>query len=213
LTPKTLPISFTQVFAMGEPVFGITSYQSGLQESDLLMELPYLALFLGIALSCFLGIFGIVKARRKKEPTYYGVSGVCFLLVIAFVAALLNQFLVFFAMIGLSFIFSIVLLPKSMALYGKEIVKQKQETNASSPLRLRDFLTWKAWIKLKATHGFRTTVTLFLLTNTGIVVAVVLAFIVLGLMAPLMAVFYTISFSVFYFIISYRQVWKALKEP
>ena len=177
------------------------------------MEPPYLALFLGIALSCFVGIFGIVKARRRKEPTYYGVSGVCFLLVIAFVAALLHQFLVFFAMIGLSFVVSIVLLPKSMELQREEIGKQKQETDASAPLRLRDFLTWKAWIKLKATHGFRTTVTLFLLTTTGIVVAVVLTFVVLGLMTTLMAVFYTISFTVFYFIISYRQVWKALKEP
>jgi uncharacterized membrane protein HdeD (DUF308 family) len=89
------------------------------------MEPPYLALFLGIALSCFLGIFGIVKARRRKEPTYYGVSGVYFLLVIAFVAALLYQFLVFFAMIGLSFIVSIVLLPKAMELQRKEIGKQK----------------------------------------------------------------------------------------
>jgi len=177
------------------------------------MEPPYLVLFLGIALSCFLGIFGIVKVRRKKEPTYYWGSGICFLLVIAFVAALLNHFLVFFAMIGLSFIVSIVSLPKSMTLYRKEIVKQKQETDASAPLTLRDFLTWKAWIKLKATHGFRTAVTLFFLTTMGIVVAVVLAFIVLGLMTPIFAVFYTISFTVFYSILSYRQFWKALKQP
>jgi hypothetical protein len=178
-----------------------------------LTEPPYWAIYIGIFLFIFVAIFAIVKARQRKEPAYYWASGACFLLVIAFAAILLNQFLLFFAMMGLSLIFLLVSTPRMIELQQEETVKQKQETDVSTPLKMKDFLTWKAWIKLSATHGFRTAITLYLLTTIGIVITIALAFIILGLMTTLMAIFYTISFTVFYFIISYRQIFKALKEP
>jgi hypothetical protein len=178
-----------------------------------LTEPQYWILYLGIVLFSFLTIFGIVNARRKNEPVYYWSSGVCFLLVIAVVAALLNQFLLLFAMMGLAVIISIVLLPQVTEFQREEILKQKQETNVSAPLRLKDFLTLKGWIKLRTTHGFRKTLTLYILINIGILVAFLLVFMVLGLMSPLMLASYTISTTLVLFIIGYQQVWKPLKEP
>ena len=176
-------------------------------------DLPYLIIYLGIFMLSFLAVFGLVKARRKNEPVYYWSSGTSFLLLIAFVAVLFNNFLLFYAVIGLAVVISIVWLPQVRELNREELVKQKQETDVSAPLRLKDFLTFKGLIKLRATHGLRTAVTLYLLTNTGILAAAVLVFIALGLMTPIMAFLYSITFTVFYFLISYRQVWKALKEP
>ena len=176
-------------------------------------ELPYWILYLGLVLFSFLTVFGIVKARRRNEPTYYWVSGVCFLLIIAVVAVLLNQFLLLFAMMGLAFIISIALLPKVRELQQEEIVKQKQETDVSAPLQLRDFLNLKVWIKLRATHGFRKTLTLYILMNVGIFVPVLLALMALGFLSSLMLISYTISTTLVLFILGYQQFWKPLKEP
>jgi hypothetical protein len=186
--------------------------QSSLWEGDWLMEPPYWALFLLLLLCTLAGIVGIVKARRRRENTYYWVSGISFLVVITVIAALFNQFLLSFAMIIATGIISIGLLPRVMALYGEEIVKQKQETDVSAPLKMRDFLTWKAWIKLKAIYGFRKMIILYSILNMGIIAAGLLTLIALGLITPLMAVSYTISTTILSFIIGYRQIWKALKD-
>jgi hypothetical protein len=176
------------------------------------MEPMYWLFLLGIVMCSLLGFFGIVKARRRREPTYYWTSGVCFLVVVAFVAALLSQFLLLFAMMGGALIISIGVLPRVMELYGEEIVKQKQETDASAPLRISDFLTWKAWIKLKAIYGFRKMMLLYSILNMGIIAAGLLTLIALGLMTPMTAVSYTISTTLFFLTIGYRQLRKALKS-
>jgi len=176
------------------------------------MEPIYWVSLLGIAMCILLGFFGIVKARRRREPTYYWVSGICFLLVIAFVAALLNQFLLLFAMMGGALIISIGVLPRVMELYGEEIVKQKQETDVSAPLRMRDFLTWKGWIKFRAIHGLRKTLTIYIIVNIVILAASMLTLIALGLKTPLAAGFYMVFYTAFSFIFFYRQIWKALKD-
>jgi len=186
--------------------------QSSLWEGDWLMEPIYWVFVLGIVMCSLLGFVGIVKARRRREPTYYWTSGVCFLVVMAFVAVLLNQFLLLFAMMGVALIISIVLLPRVMELYGEEIVKQKQETDVSAPLRMRDFLTWKAWIKLEAIYGFRKMIILYSILNIGFIAAGLLTLIALGLITPLIAIPYTISTTVLSFIIGYRQIWKAFKD-
>lgn len=180
---------------------------------DWLMEPPYWAFILLLSLCSLSGVIGVVKARRRKESTYYWVSGVSFLVVVASIAALLNQLLLSFAVLVSTGILAIVLLPRTMSLYGKEIVKQKQETDVSAPLQMKDFLTWKAWIKLRATHGLRMTVTLYIILNIGIIAAVMLTFIALGLLTPIMAVSYAISTTALSFLIGYSQFWKALKEP
>lgn len=116
-------------------------------------------------------------------------------------------------MMGLSFILSIVLLPKARQIQQEEIVKQKKETDVSAPLRLKDFLTMKGWIKLRATHGFRKTLTLYILMNIGIFVPFLLAFMAIGLLSSWTLISYTISTTLVLFLIGYQQFWKPLKEP
>ena len=182
------------------------------EEGDWLMEPIYWIFLLGIVMCSLLGFFGIVKARRRREPTYYWTSGVSFLVAIAFVAVLLNQFLLFFAMMGLALIISICVLPRIIELYGEEIVKQKQETDVSAPLRMRDFLTWKAWIKLKTIYGFRKMIILYSFLNIGFIAAGLLTLIVLDLITLPTAVSYTISTTLIFLTIGYSQLRKALKN-
>ena len=73
------------------------------------------------------------------------------------------------------------LLPESFKLHRKEIIIQKQETDVSAPLAARDFLNWNAWIKLKAIYGFRKMITIYLVSTTAIVVAILFVFILLGI--------------------------------
>jgi len=116
-------------------------------------------------------------------------------------------------MMALSLIILLVLTPRIMELNREEMVKQKQETDVSAPLRMKDFLTLNGWVKLRAIHGLGKTLTLYVLTNLAIHVTVVLVFVAVGLMTPLWATFFVIFYTAFSFIISYRQVWKALKDP
>jgi hypothetical protein len=181
-------------------------------EGDWLMESLYWLLLLGIVMCSFLGFFIIVKARRRRELAYYLAGGVCFLVVVAFVAVLFEQWLLFFALMGVAFIISVGALPRVVELYGEEIVKQKQETDASAPLRMRDFLTWKAWIKLEAIYGLNKMIILYAILNIGLVAVGLLTLIVLDLVTPIAAVSYTISTTLFFLTIGYRQLRKALKN-
>jgi hypothetical protein len=176
------------------------------------MDPPYGAIFLLLIFFGLAGIVGIVKARRKKEKTYYLISGVSFLVVIAVVAALLNQFLLSFFIIVVSGLASFVLLPKVMQLYGQEIIEQKQETDVSAPLRLKDFLTWKAWIKLESKHGFRKMITIYSVFNVIVVAVLMLSLLVFGVVTPVMVMWYLIPAGIVSTIIFYRQIWKAFKN-
>jgi len=176
------------------------------------MEPPYWAILLLVGICGLAGIALIVKAQRRKEKTYYWVSGIAFLVIIVVVVALLEQFLLSLVIIMVTCLLSIGLLPRVMDLYGQEIVKQIHETDVSAPLRMRDFLTWKGWIKIKTIYGFRKMLTIYSILNIGVVGALLLTLIALGLMTPLTAIFYAIFTAIFSFIIAYRQIYKAFKE-
>jgi len=176
-------------------------------KDQLFLTIMLLIGFCGVA-----GTIGIVRARRKRETTYYWVSGVTFLVALAGVVALLEQFLLSMFMIISAALLSIVLLPRTMELQRQEILKQKQETDISAPLQLRDFWNLQGWIKLKARYGFRKTVILYSIVNIGIGAAIMLAFVAIGLFTTLIAVFYVIFSTAFSILILYRQLWKALKD-
>jgi len=176
------------------------------------MEPPYGAIFLLFIVLGFAGVVSIFKARQRREKTYYLVSIVAFIGVFAVAVALLNQFVLSFAILIVAGLMSLVLLPRVMELYGQEIVKQKHETDVSTPLRIRDFLTWKGWIKLKAIYGFRKMITIYSILNIGAVAALLLVLTVLGIITPVMAIWYSILTAIVSIIIVYRQIWKAFKE-
>jgi len=176
------------------------------------MEPPYIAIFLLLILFGFTGVVSIFKARQRKEKTYYLMSITIFIGFFAVAVSLLNQFVLSFALLIVAGLMSFVLLPRVMELYGQEILTQKQETDVSAPLTIRDFLTWKAWIKLKAIYGFRKMITIYSILNIGAVAAIMLGFTVFGIITPVLAIWYSIITAIVSIIIFYRQIWKAFKE-
>lgn len=176
------------------------------------MEPPYWAIFLLFVVLGFAGVVSFFKARQRREKTYYLMSITIFIGIFAVAVALLNQFVLSFALWIVAGLMSFVLLPRVMELYGQEILTQKQETDVSTPLRIRDFLTWKGLIKLKALYGFRKMITIYSILSIGGVAAILLVFIGLGIITPLMAILYSIITAIVSIIIFYRQIWKAFKE-
>lgn len=177
-----------------------------------MIEQIYLPIALLIVICSLAGIVSIVRARRKREKTYYWASGFTFLVAIWGVVVLFEQFLLSFFMIIVLTLLGVALLPRMMELNKQEIVKQKQETDVSTPLQMRDFLTWKAWIKIKARYGFLKMITLYFIVTMGIVAAAMLAFVASGLITQLSAVFSAFLASTLIVMINYRQLHKALKE-
>jgi hypothetical protein len=176
-----------------------------------LMDPPYWAIFLLIVLCSLAGVVSIVKARRRRERAYYLVSTVAFLMLVAVVVALLNQFLLSLALIVVAGLLSIVSSPKVIDLYGQEMIKQRQETDVSTPLRIRDFLTWKGWIKFNAIYGFRKTMLLYIISNIGVGGAILLTLNILGMINTTITIVYLIVLG-FLIIVSHYQIRKAFKQ-
>jgi len=176
------------------------------------MDPPYGAIFLLFIFFGLVGIVGIVKARRRGEKTYCLVSGVAFLVVLAVAVALLSQFLLSFAIIVVAGLLSIVLLPRVIVLYGQEIVEQKQETDVSAPLRLKDFLSWKAWLKIESIYGFRKMMIIYSLFNITLGGTVLITLVVLNIINPVIAISTAVATTIYSITIFYRQIWKAFKK-
>ena len=170
----------------------------------------------------FLGfwrVLGIVKARQRKEKSYYlmsimgftGVFGVALAFLNQFVLSFANQHVLRFAILIVVGLMSFVVSPRVMELYKQEFLMQKQETDVSAPLAIRDFLTWKAWIKLKAIYGFHKMIIIYSILNIGAVAAILLGFIVLGITSPVMAIWDSFIAAIVSITIFYHYIWKAFK--
>jgi hypothetical protein len=133
------------------------------------MDALYWPLILGLVWFGFLTVFYVIKARRKNERTYYlGAllgSSMVFLIVLVF----LNQ--KFFALILMAAmaVLSVATLSVVTETQRREATVQLQETDLTAALRLRDFFTYKGWLKLAHRWGVMKTVSIyFILTFTGV---------------------------------------------
>lgn len=170
----------------------------------------YGLMLFGVAFFGFMMIVGVVKARRKKERTYYISAVLSFLMLLSSIFVILNQFilvLVLFVAIG---ILSVATLPKTIKVVRQEPLKELQETDLSAPLRLRDLLTWKGWFKLTSRWGIRKTMCLYSLLNMGGVGAIFFTFSILGMISIVWAIGFTIIVGILSPIFFYRQIGKAL---
>lgn len=102
-----------------------------------------------------------VQARRTKEKTYYLGAVVGLVMLLAFVFAFFNQLILALIVIVATGILSIVGLPKMLKVQMRELAKQLQEADLSSPLRVRDFFTTKWWLKLASKWGLLKTTCLY----------------------------------------------------
>lgn len=176
------------------------------------MDTLYGLLILGFVWFGSLTVFYIVQARRKKERTYYlGAllgSSMIFLIVLVF----LNQ--KFFALILMAAmtVLSVAALPVITRAQGRKAAKQLQEVDLTAALKVRDFLTYKGWLKLAHRWGVWKTVGIyFILTLTGVAaVLYILSMYGIGTIGSVAG--YAILASLLISITFYRIINKALKK-
>lgn len=176
------------------------------------MELLFASCLLIILVSWLAGIMDIVKARRKKEKIYYFFSGLSFLVGIFVTALLFGQFLLSLIVLGIMGLMGFFLLPERFKMHKQEFIAQKQEIDLSVPLVARDFLNWSAWIKLKAIYGFRKMMIIYIVSTITIVVAILVVFIVLGIIPDGPQMYFVIMGAAIPVIMNYYQSWKILKR-
>ena len=172
----------------------------------------YGLMFFGVAFFGFMVVVGVVKARRKKEKTYYISAMISFLMLLSSIFVILNQFilvLVLFVAIG---ILSIAVLPKTIELMRREPLRELQETDLSAPLRAKELLTWKGWFKLTSSWGIRKTMCLYSVLNMGAVGAIFFTLSILGMIHIAWAIGYTLIVGILSPIFFHRQIGKALER-
>ena len=103
------------------------------------------------------------------------------------------------------------LLPKAGEAIMRDQLKHVEEVDLSAPLRIRDFLAWKGWIKLASIYGFRKTMCLYCLFMMGVGGAIFFTSNIFGMISILWAAGCTILVGIVSIIIFYRQIGKASK--
>jgi hypothetical protein len=156
------------------------------------MAIPWVTILFLLGFFAFLGILGVMKARRAKEKAYYTITGVALSVYLAIILVLLNQFILAFFVVILLGVFSAVMLPKMLSLYGKEVGEAQQETDFSTPLRMSELFSFTGVVKLERTYGYFKTVLIYSFLNMAVGGAIMLILNVLGVITTVMAVGYTI---------------------
>jgi len=172
----------------------------------------YGLMLFGVAFFGFMVVVGVVKARRKKEKTYYISAMISFLMLLSCVFVILNQFMLVLVLFVAMGILSIAVLPKTIELMRREPLRELQETDFSAPLRGRDFLTWKGWFKLTSSWGIRKTMCLYSLLNMGAVGAIFFTLSIFSMISMVWTVVATILVGIGSPIFFYRQVGKTLER-
>jgi len=181
------------------------------------MNTPYELIISGVIFFGFIAVVSIVQARRKKEKTYYLAAVTGFLMIFVFSLALLSQFILAFIVFVVTGVVSVVALPKMIRAQRRELAgqlaKELREMDFSAPLRVRDLLTWKGWLKLAYAWGIWKTASLYSLFAMTVIAGMSYAILsILGIMNIWYVVGYTVSVAAIVFILFYSQISKALNK-
>jgi hypothetical protein len=137
-----------------------------------MMDAPYWLLILGLVWFGFLTGFYIIKARRKKEKTYYLGALLGSSMILLIVLVFLNQKILALVLMAAMTVLSIVTRAVVIKTQTREATVQLQETDLTAALRLRDFFTYKGVLKLAHRWGVVKTVSIyFVLTFVGVACA------------------------------------------
>ena len=110
-------------------------------------------LFLALPFLFTTGVLCFIGARLKREKIGYLGTIISFLGALFFVSYLLEQAILVFIIFSIIGLLSIWGLPKLHRLMVREQVKVLSEVDLSAPLRVRDFLTVEAWLKMASRWG------------------------------------------------------------
>jgi hypothetical protein len=155
------------------------------------LNLPLGIFLFGVAFFGLLIVVNVVRARRKREKLYYLGAAVSFTMLVAIVLVFLNQFVLGLTLVGVTAILSIAGLPKMQ----QELTKQWEGIDLSAPLRGRDFLTNKGWLKLASRWGQWKTIFLYYLLCLGIGGAIFFTLTTLGRMYGYEPTFYRLTYA------------------
>lgn len=127
------------------------------------MNLPFGLLLFGLIFFLLLAVGFIIQAQRKQEKAYYIFAAVSLLFALAFVFIIIDlPQLVVVLMITVGPL-SIIGLLKMLKVWKRKWTRLQRESDISAPMRGRDFLTMKGWLKLASRWGVRKTVFLYIL--------------------------------------------------
>ena len=186
------------------------------RETSASVQMPLGLSLFGIALSALIAVAGAVEAHRTKRRIYHLSTIAGLWMMLFFALASLGQFILAFVLIIVLGIFSYATLPRVLKAREKELTKKLQETDASSPLTVRDLFTDALWLKLVARWGLSKSLGLiylaFLAGIAGVlwVVSQFYTFITLTFIIA-----YAVTFSSLFIIILYMQIRKVtnLQKP
>jgi hypothetical protein len=116
--------------------------------------MPIELLLFGIFLSALITLTGVIKARNTKQRFYYLLVVDGLLMILIFSLGFISQFMLSLIFIVILGVFCYLTLPISVVFREKELIKERQKIDASSPLTVRDFFSDAFWLKLMARHGF-----------------------------------------------------------
>lgn len=160
-----------------------------------------------------LAVVDAVLAHRKKEKAYYLAAIVGFLVVLAFVLAFLNQLILTLILVVATGILSTAFLPKILQASERELAHQRQMTDLSAPLKVRDLGTSRGWLKIAAQWGLFKSMVLFYLLSVGIIGGM---FLVLSTFYGFITMGYVVGYTIGGPIVStfmvYRQLNKVLEK-
>jgi len=187
---------------------------------DGLMDPPYGAISFLAILSIIAIVLSIRQARRTGNNIHYVGTAVSLLMLSVFALALLNQALLAFIVLIAGGIACIVALPKLLFVQKRELerqlVKDVEETDLSEPLKLRDFLRWKGWLKLAHKWGVWKTISIYSILGALVIAGVShIVLNVFGLTNTVNIWFifgYTISATIIISVWTYRQISRALRK-
>jgi hypothetical protein len=174
------------------------------------MDAAYGLIAFGTVFFGFMVVLGIVRARRSKERAYYISGLIAGLMLLAMTSILLSQFVLFTVFFVVAAIVSLVGMSKVKEAFLREAVTQRQETNVSEPLKVRDLLTWKGWFKVASRWGIHKATFAYVLVMTGISGGILFMLSVFGFLNPILATIYTIVVVIVSVILFRRQVEKNL---
>jgi hypothetical protein len=179
------------------------------------MTLRYEFLLFAIVFFGFMAVVGAVQAHRKKEKAYYIGSLVGFSFVFVFVLILLYQFILALVLMAAIGVLSVVALPTAMRVQRRKIAKQIKRidlSGLSDPLRIRDFFTWKGWLKLAIRWGVWKTAGIYCLFPMIVIVAALYILIMYVIVRIEFVVVNTIFLTIFNLVLWHNLLSTVLKE-
>jgi hypothetical protein len=174
-------------------------------------EVPWNVIGFAFVLLAVLLTAALYKAEKTKNKQYYMVGGVCCSMALVVVVAVLGQYILSFVLLFATAIFSAAMLPRMLRISRDETVESIKSTDASAPLRFKDFFSGAAIAKLERKYGSYKSILIFAAVGTSMVGAVMLLMTLLGIITLPMAGFYTAVAFVLYIAI-YLRFKKDVKE-